>query len=203
MAVTMIVVSTPVVAASAEETAVEEEPVEIAVQEEEPEESGTIFKGNGNNLPYWKCQTGDIIVTRSKMGYVVPGYWSHCLIYYGSGWCIEANSQGVVWCRASAVRGADVAAIYRVRTSSSIKSAARYFANRQLGKGYDYIWLTYVGGKQVYGSRYYCSELCWASYKAYGVDIDRHPGWSWKYGNNVAPQEIPDDRDTYRVAYSS
>jgi uncharacterized protein YycO len=205
MAVTMVITSTPAVAAKPEETAVEkvvEAPVE-EVPEDEPVDSGTIFKGNGNSLRYWYARTGDIIVTRSWMGYAVPGYWSHTLIYYGNGWCIEANTKGVVWCRASAVRGADAAAIYRVRASYSVKSAARYFARRQLGKPYDYRWLTYIGGKQVYGSSYYCSELCWAAYKAYGVDIDRHTGYHWKYGRNVAPQEIADDYHTYRITYSS
>ena len=200
MAVTMVVVSAPGVAAAPEETAVEEKVVETP---EVPEESGTIFNGNGNNLDISKLQTGDIIVTKSWLGYIMPGGWSHALIYYGSGWCIEANQHGVVWCRASAVRDADTAAIYRVRTSSSIKSAARYFAARQLGKPYDFKWLTWIGGKEVYGSSYYCSELCWAGYKAYGVDVDRNPGWSWTYGYNVAPRELCDDRDTYQVAYSS
>lgn len=200
MAVTMVVVSAPGVAAAPEETAVEEKVVETT---EVPMESGTIFNGNGNNLDISKLQTGDIIVTKSWLGYIMPGGWSHSLIYYGYGWCIEANQNGVVWCQASAVRDADTAAIYRVRTSSSVKSAARYFAARQLGKPYDFKWLTWIGGKEVYGSSYYCSELCWASYKAYGVDVDRNPGWSWTYGYNVAPRELCDDYDTYQVAYSS
>ena len=206
MAVTMVVVSAPGVAAAPEETSVEKDVVEtpvLEVPEEGPEEAGTIFNGNGNNLDISKLRTGDVIVTKSWLGYFMPGGWSHSLIYYGYGWCIEANQNGVVWCRASAVRDADTAAIYRVRTSSSIKSAARYFAARQLGKPYDFKWLTWIGGKEVYGSSYYCSELAWAGYKAYGVDIDRNPGWSWTYGYNVAPRELCDDRDTYCVAYSS
>jgi uncharacterized protein YycO len=199
MAVTMVIVSTPAVAAESEETAVENEVVEATV----PEESGTIFQGNGNNLDISRLRTGDIILTKNAVSFVMPGGWTHSLIYYGYGWCIEANAQGVVWCRASAVRGASVAAIYRVRTTSSKKYAARNFAVRQLGKPYDFKWLTWIGGKEVYGSSYYCSELCWAGYKAYGVDIDRNPGWSWTYGRNVAPRELADDYDTYRVAYSS
>ena len=199
MAVTMVIVSTPAVAPAPEEPAVEKKLDEAQV----PEESGTIFNGDGNNLDISKLQTGDIILTKSWMGYFMPGGWSHSLIYYGYGWCIEANQNGVVWCRASNVRDANEAAIYRVRTTYSVKSAARYFARRQLGKPYDFKWLTYIGGKEVYGSSYYCSELCWAAYKAYGKDIDRNPGWSWTYGYNVAPRELADDYDTYRVAYSS
>jgi uncharacterized protein YycO len=205
MAVTMVIVSTPAVAAESEDTAVEkvvEAPVS-EVPEEGPEESGTIFQGNGNNLDISKLRTGDIILTKNAVSFFMPGGWTHSLIYYGYGWAIEANAQGVVWCRASAVRGASVAAIYRVRTSSSVKYAARNFAARQLGKPYDFKWLTWIGGKEVYGGSYYCSELCWAGYKAYGVDIDRNPGWSWTYGRNVAPRELADDYDTYRVAYSS
>lgn len=38
--------------------------------------------------------------------------------------------------------------------------------------------------------------------KIKNIDIDRTPGWSWKYGYNVAPQEIVDDGNTYRVATS-
>ena len=134
MAVTMVIVSAPGVAAAPEETAVGNDEVVEAV----PEESGTIFNGNGNNLDISKLRTGDVIVTKSWLGYFMPGGWSHAMIYYGYGWCIEANQHGVVWCRASAVRDADTAAIYRVRTSSSIKSASIFFAARQLGKPYDF-----------------------------------------------------------------
>ena len=66
----------------------------------------------------------------------------------------------------------------------------------------------YSGPKQVHYSNMNCqigSQL-YRNINAYmkikNIDIDRTPGWSWKYGYNVAPQEIVDDGNTYRVATS-
>lgn len=169
-----------------------------ALPEEEPKASG-----NGNSLPYWLAQPGDIIFTRGWIGNILPGYWTHCMMYYSNGWCIEANVWGVRWIRASSVRGADAAAIYRVNVRGSTRSAARYWCYYRLGLPYDFRWIyNPLGTKQIYDWRYYCSELCWAAYAAYGVNIDRNPGWTWKYRNNVAPQEIVDHCLTYRIAAS-
>ncbi|MBO8179388.1 MAG: hypothetical protein H0Z19_02760 [Archaeoglobus sp.] len=91
-----------------------------------------------------------------------------------------------------------------MKTSSGVKSSAINFAVSKIGLPYDYKWLTYIGGKEVYGSKYYCSELIWAAYLASGgPDIDQNPGWSWRYGYNVAPQELADDRDTYLMSQAS
>ena len=74
---------------------------------------------------------------------------------------------------------------------------------QQVSKPYDYKWLTWIGGKEVRGSSYYCSELAWAGYKTQGVNIDQHSGFYWRYGYSVAPQEIVADGNTYKIAYDS
>ncbi|MDI3496773.1 MAG: hypothetical protein PWQ40_142 [Archaeoglobus sp.] len=125
-------------------------------------------------------------------------------MYIGNGQMVEAWKDGVRVVSVSMARNADEVAVYRVKTSNDIKSKAVSWALTKVGLPYDYKWLTYVGGKEVYGKSYYCSELIWAAYKANGgPDIDQNPGWSWRYGYNVAPQELADDGDTYLVAYSS
>ncbi len=167
------------------------------------------YTGDGNRLNLSLLRVGDIIaVSGVVMGgladVIIPGHFTHVAMYIGNGQMIEAWKDGVRIISVTEVLKATDAAIVRVSTSDSIRQAAVNWAKTKVGYPYDYIWLTYVGGKQVYGSSYYCSELVWAAYLAVGgPDIDQNPGWSWKYGNNVAPQEIVDDGDTYIVAYSS
>ena len=138
-------------------------------------------------------QVGDIICHRpsDKKGGLIPGRYSHAQIYVGNGKVVESNpGSGVHYSSIS------YGEVYRVSTSSSKKSGATNFAKAQVGKNYDY-WLV---SKQVYGSRYYCSEVIWAGYKHVGgPDIDQNPGWSWTYANGVAPTELADDGDTYYV----
>ncbi len=151
---------------------------DVVAEVEEPNESGV------------SLQVGDIICQDGKLNWLIPGRYSHCQIYIGWGWVVESDTAGVHYSRVS---DGDV---YRVRTSSSVKSRAVSFARARIGLRYDY-WLV---SKQVYGSKYYCSELIWAGYLANGgPDIDRNPGWSWKYARGVAPAEVADDRDTYYV----
>ena len=165
------------------------------------------WQGDGNNLDLSKLRVGDIIAVSGAFpgaDLIVPGHYSHVAMYIGNGMMIEAWETGVRIVSIDMIHNADDAAIYRVRTSDSVKQAAVNWALTKVGLPYDFIWLTYIGGKQVEGNSYYCSELVWAAYKAVGgPDIDQNPGWSWKYGFNVAPQEICDDGDTYLVAYSS
>lgn len=167
------------------------------------------YTGDGNNLNLSLLRPGDIIaVSGVVMGgvfdWVIPGHFTHVAMYIGNGQMVEAWKDGVRVISVTEVHKATDAAIVRVATSDSIRQAAVNWALTKVGYPYDYIWVTYVGGKQVYGNSYYCSELCWAAYKAVGgPDIDQNPGWSWTYGNNVAPQEIVDDDNTYIVAYSS
>lgn len=168
------------------------------------------WTGDGNNLNLGVLQPGDIILCRGCAGWLedtfgnIVGYWHHAAMYIGNGQMVEAWKNGVRVVSVDMVRNADEVAVYRVSTSSSIKQKAINWALTKVGLPYDYQWLTYIGGKEVYGSSYYCSELIWAAYLANGgPDIDQHPGWSWRYGYNVAPQELADDGDTYLVAHAS
>ena len=205
MAVSMVVASVPAIAAPTNDAAAEKEAVPVEV----PSEAlvGSEWGGNGNSLNFGYLQVGDIIsvkgvIVGAAIGEIWLGY-SHTAIYIGSSQIVEAWKQGVRYAPVSMVHKASEAQIDRVSTSSSVKNAALSFMKQQVGKPYDYIWLTYIGGKQVYGSSYYCSELAWAGYKTQGVDIDQNTGFHWRYGNSVAPQEIVDDGNTYFVAYSS
>jgi uncharacterized protein YycO len=205
MAVSMVVASVPAIAAPTNDAAAEKEAVPVEV----PSEAlvGDTWGGNGNSLNFAYLQVGDIIsvkgvIVGAAIGEIWMGY-SHTAIYIGNSQMVEAWKQGVRIAPVSMVHNADCAQIDRVSTSSSVKNAALNFMKQQVGKPYDYIWLTYIGGKQVYGSSYYCSELAWAGYKTQGVDIDQNTGFHWRYGNSVAPQEIVDDGNTYFVAYSS
>ena len=171
--------------------------------------SGKEWTGNGNNLNLSLLQVGDIICVKGVIKIAGLAEWymgyGHCAIYIGNGKMVEAFSDGVRVMDADMIHNADCAELLRVRTTTSKKQAAVNFMLKQVGKPYDYQWVSvYFGGKEVYGKSYYCSELAWAGYKvAGGPDLDRNPGYHWKYGPNVAPQEIADDGDTYRVAYSS
>ncbi len=153
---------------------------------------------------------GDIVIGHNSLSsIIIPGYWTHTgiIAYYD----YSANDWVVVeaWDNPSEVRLVylsdflkryDTVAVLRVATSNSVRQAAVQFALQQLGKPYDWHWYS----KHVYGDSYYCSELVWASYMAAGgPDIDANPGWSWKYLNGVAPQEIYDDSDTYVIYYDS
>jgi len=168
------------------------------------------WKGDGNNLNLGVLQPGDIILCRGCAGWLedkfgnIVGYWHHAAMYIGNGKMVEAWKDGVRVVPVDMVRNADEVAVYRVKTGDSIKAKAVNFALSKVGLPYDYQWLTYVGGKEVYGKSYYCSELIWAAYLASGgPDIDQNPGWSWRYGYSVAPQELADDGDTYLVARAS
>jgi len=155
---------------------------------------------------------GDIVIGHNPLSsIIIPGYWTHVgiIAYYDS----NAGDWVVVeaWDNPSEVRLVylsqflaryDTVAVLRVDTTSTVRMNAVNFALQQLGKPYDWKWWT----KEVYGDSYYCSELVWAAYMAASngaVDIDANPGWSWKYLDGVAPQEIYDDSDTYVIYYDS
>ena len=208
MAVSLVVFSVPTTAAPADEPAVETDVAITSVDEPEDALVGKVWTGNGNNLDLSKLRLGDIISAKGVIKIAGIAEWligySHSAIYIGNGKMIEAFDEGVRIASTSMIHNADCARIERVSTSDSRKVAAVNFMKAQLGKPYDFKWTTWIGGKEVYGSSYYCSELAWAGYKAKaGVDIDRNTGWSWTYGYNVAPQEIVDDGNTYKISYSS
>lgn len=180
------------------------------VPDEEPKAAfvGKEWTGNGNNLDLNLLQVGDIIAVKGVIKLAGFAEWymgySHVAIYIGNGEMVEAFSDGVRIAPSSMIHNADCAELIRVSTTTSKKQAAVNFMLQQVGKPYDYQWLTWIGGKEVYGSSYYCSELAWAGYQvAGGPDIDQNPGWSWRYGYSVAPQENVDDSNTYTVSYSS
>lgn len=168
------------------------------------------WSGDGNNLNLAVLRPGDIILCRGCAGWLeenfggIVGYWRHAAMFIGNGQMIEAWKDGVRVVPVSMVNRASEVAVYRVATSDAVRQAAINWALTKVGLPYDYKWLTYVGGKEIEGNSYYCSELIWAAYlKAGGPDIDQNPGFSLRYGWNVAPQELADDRDTYLVARAS
>ena len=146
-----------------------------------------------------QIRPGDIIFCYSpSMDPIIPGYWTHIVIFVGfdhegCAWAIESYNVGVHYIRIRSLLSRDYGdlALGRVDADSSQIGVALAFAHEQLGKPYDYRWYS----KQVHGDSYYCSELAWASYFVAGVDIDENPGWSFKYANGVAPQELFDDAD--------
>ena len=167
-------------------------------------------EGGGYTHPYpVGLVPGDIVIGHSPLtDPLIPGYWTHVGIvaYYDADagdWVIVEAMPGdgvhLVTLR-EFMRRYDTVAVLRVATTQEIRDAAVAFALQQLGKPYDYAWFT----KEVYGDSYYCSELAWAAYKAAGgPDIDANPGWTLKYLDGVAPQEIYDDADTYVIYYHS
>ena len=169
------------------------------------------FSSKGGGSYYHPYPTGlipgDIVIGHNPTSaIVIPGYWTHTglVAYYdnsaGDWVIIEATFEGVVLTTLrDFLSRYDAVAVLRVKTTDTIRWNAVVFAYQRLGKPYDYAWYT----KQVYGDKYYCSELVWAAYKANGVDVDANPGWTLKYLGGVAPQEIYDDSDTYVIYYHS
>jgi len=147
-------------------------------------------------------QVGDIVFGHSPgiVDDLIPGYWTHVGVVAAydpqEGWLVvEAlPGRGVVLTPLSQFLSRyPTVALAHVDAAPGERQAAAQFALQQLGKPYDYNYLT----KEAIGPSYYCSELAWASYKAIGgPDIDQNPGWTLKYADAVAPQEIYDDNDT-------
>ncbi|MEZ0346588.1 MAG: YiiX/YebB-like N1pC/P60 family cysteine hydrolase [Infirmifilum sp.] len=150
------------------------------------------------------ARPGDLIVFRGTSKLLnIAGYWHHVAIYLGNGEIVHATPDYGVTIQnlIEALNDRVAVALIRVKTTDSVRQKAIQFALAQVGKPYDYGYLVYPGGKQVYGSSYYCSELTWASYLAAGgPDIDANPGFTLRYGYNVAPDEIVADNDVYVVA---
>lgn len=153
----------------------------------------------GNDLDLDKLEPGDIILTRgSKFDGMVPGYWTHAIMYIGDGNVIESIEDGVVVRPVETVLTSNEAGAFRVSTNETVKESVIDFALEQEGKPFDVVWVN----KQVHGSSYYCAELIWASYQVNDVEIDENPGWSWNYANGVAPTEIAEHSNTYMVDHS-
>ena len=137
---------------------------------------------------------GDIILLDSGgwLGWIIPGGFTHAqlVIHHDPNKIVHSDKHGVK--KEGLTSNGKV---MRVHCKDSTKIKAVNFGRAQEGKKYDYTWWT----KAVHGSKYYCSELVWACYKANGVELDNHPGFHIKYLNGVAPQEINDDGSTYHV----
>lgn len=143
-------------------------------------------------------QVGDLLFGHSSdVAWLIPGYWTHVGIvaYYdpsiGDWMVVEAYYPQVhlVPLRVFMSRY-DTFAIGRVNAPLSIREAAVQFALEQIGKPYSF---DYFKVPKVNDSSYYCSELAWAAYMAASggqINLDSDPGWSWKYGYAVAPQEV-------------
>ncbi len=143
---------------------------------------------------------GDIIFCYNpSIDWLEPGHWTHVAIFvgwdsHGQGWIIEATTgltggpKGVHYSKVQELNKYPEIAIGVVRASPQVIKHALAFIKSKVGDPYDYDWLF----KEVDNGKYYCSELVWAGYYVAGVDLDVHPGFSWKYGWGVAPQEIYD-----------
>ncbi|MEM2271524.1 MAG: YiiX/YebB-like N1pC/P60 family cysteine hydrolase [Archaeoglobaceae archaeon] len=167
------------------------------------------WAGNGNEIDLSKLEPGDIIVCRGCTGALISpfmslfGDWHHASMFIGNEKMIEAWIDGVRVVSVDMVRNADSVAVYRVNAPDSVKQRAIEWAMSKLGLPYDFKWITYVGGKEIEGDSYYCSELIWASYLVSGgLDLDHTPAWSWKYGNSVSPDDLANDDDVMLVVYS-
>ena len=175
--------------------------------------SASSLKGGGN---YYHPEpsnvwVGDIVFGHSSSSdWLIPGYWTHVGIIVGwsstyNDWIVvEARTDdGVSWTtlRTFLSRYDTVAMGYVPSVSDSIRYAAAQFAINQMGKPYNW---DYLSKPNVYDDKYYCSQLVWAAYLAAGgPNLDANPGWSWTYGYAVAPQEIYDDDNVVIYYYDS
>ncbi len=142
---------------------------------------------------------GDIIFCYNPWMAWLPGYWTHVAIFvgydsHGQGWIIESTTgwnggpAGVHYSKLQELYKYPVIAIGRVKASQWVIHHAIAWIKTKVGDPYDY----HIWKKEVDNGKFYCSELVWAGYYVYGVNLDRHPGFSWKYLWGVAPQEIYD-----------
>ena len=165
---------------------------------------------------YWhpyptNVEPGDIVFGHSKdVAWLIPGYWTHVgmIAYYDysiNDWIVvEAYAPKVHLVPLKTfMKRYDTFAIGRVYAPDYVKEEAIQFALDQIGKPYSF---DYLKKPKVFDSSYYCSELVWASYmyaSDYQINLDANPGWSWKYGYAVAPQEVWDSDWLYVVYYHS
>ncbi|MCS7143809.1 MAG: YiiX/YebB-like N1pC/P60 family cysteine hydrolase [Archaeoglobaceae archaeon] len=167
------------------------------------------WAGDGNTLDLSKLEPGDIIVCKGCTGAMISpfmslfGEWHHASMFIGNGKMIEAWVDGVRVVSVDMVKNANSVAVYRVNANDSVKQKAIEWALSKLNLPYDFKWITFVGGKEIEGDSYYCSELIWASYlTSEGPDLDNTPGWSWKYGKSVSPDDLVNDNDVRLIEYS-
>ena len=107
-------------------------------------------------------QVGDVLVTKTHgelSNLLIPGHWSHAMIYIGNGLVVEAVGKGVVRNPlASAVLSKDeICILSPMFATEEQKEMAAAFAENQVGFPYDY---DFKGNNQAF----YCSELIYAAY---------------------------------------
>ncbi len=139
---------------------------------------------NPGDIIFSEC--GNILLIRQ---------WDHALIFTedrpghsGTTWGIEADphtypeeEDGIVeWTTLAGVREEypDGIAYGIVDTSQTIRNKAIEFSEDKINKSFDYLsyWVLFRkdvdGTWPAYKSKYYCTELVWASYRKHGVQLD-------------------------------
>ena len=122
---------------------------------------------------------GDVIVTRGAnktVNWLIPGRYSHCLIYVGGGACVHAIPPTV--CRQALSDIPYFAKEYRLLRHADYNTAEHAVARalEHLGQLYDYSFTRYPKSKAMY-----CTELVLA---AYGLRV------SQRTGRVVMPDEL-------------
>jgi len=154
------------------------------------------FISQGNSINLNELEKGDILFEFSGNSVsIIPGYWSHLALYLG-------NINGTPSVIESTLNGVNINSLqnfvkdYRVsvaKVNLSNKSRKKIINWAISKKGLPYDFFMYT--KEENGTSYYCSELIWAGYKQVGIDLDKYPGFRFKYLFAVAPQEIFIDDD--------
>lgn len=121
-------------------------------------------------LPEWRedIRSGDILL--SPTGAM---NWGHVGICYGTDYVIEAISAGVS--KTPIEEWYDKPGLYvlRVACSNNIADQAADLALQQLGKAYQYNFLS--PSSALNSSYWYCSELVWAVYMNVGINLEYTP----------------------------
>ena len=165
-----------------------------------------------SNFDFSMLKQGDIIFCYdSDFDDFIPGHWTHVAIFAGydasgQGWILESAAppylpkNGVQYSKLETLNRYDEIAIARVNTDNKTIQEALKWMESKVGDKFDYWWIF----KQVDNGKFYCSELIWAGFYVQGIDLDSHPGFSWKYYWGVAPQEIYDSPyiDVLSIQYS-
>ena len=174
----------------------ERDPFLRSLDESTPRDSSSLGSGGSgtNNLDFGVAWYGDVVLGRN--GWSPVGYWGHNASYDPDfGWrpiCESTPSGGVHYStRERWWYGYDKAALYRVRTYDWVRYYSTWYTYYQYGKPYDW-WFNKWDQ-----SRFYCSELAWASYYWwFGIDLE--------YGdpNFVTPDNLAQTGWTYCIAWS-
>lgn len=162
--------------------------------------------------PEWRrdIQPGDILYDPYTFGV------GHTALYIGDGQVVEAQGDAFNWYdstknqvfenpisewdypnRADAyiLRVAKPANV-SVDQFDKIKADAIQFALDQIGKPYDWDWLTKHSDHDA--SSWYCSELVWAAYINQGIDLEYYPDPDGII-SPVSPSEIFLDNNVYQI----